>query len=1035
MPLLKTDMTQKNKYSVLFLLILIFAASDIHSLDFRFDRIDSRDGLAGNSVSGVIQDKRGFIWFATQDGFNRYDGKTFRLFEHEPFNPESLPHNLIQTIYYDETEDLIWLGTYRGVCILDPVTERLSYPVLNDNPAALEKISLGVITAIEKDMAGNYWIGTLDGLIRINWKSGESDLYNHDEGNPESLPHKSVRDILCDSDGRVWIATYNGISRYNRNKFDNFLGENTRGKAKSEGFAAMSIAEITPGTIVVGTWGRGVVVFNTETGEYYSRLLSDNRIYNINKDSKNHIWAGSWGGGLFYFDSLDDIKENSPSNFVFSNENKYSLSNDIVYSFFEDKSGLIWIGTNGGGVNKLNLLQNDNRFLYFTGNPGSIGNDRFKFITIDQDENLWIGSYNTGLYIYDIKNRRISHFVNDPDNFNSISDNVINSIFIDSRKNIWVLTNSGLDRFDAGENIFEHFYFTGETVTKLIKGADPDPAYRSNEIFYAVTEDIDGRLWLGTYNNGIYVWDMGSGETAHYTVDSPVGTRISDNMIYSVASDKSGDVWIGTNNGLNRYDNETGEIKNYYHNVSDLNSLCHDSARVLFCDTTGNIWIGTTGGGLSLFNREQGNFYNFNKKDGLEHNTVIGIVEDQKENIIAVTLKGISLIERKPENKFTTVTSLTYQFGLSGVDFKGGVAADHNGNIYVTATGEIYKLDTSFYYLNTFVPEIIITDLKIFDRPYIEIYGKNIFSEDGISLKWDENYISFDFTSIDYTFPSGRKYKYMLEGFDRGWIFSGERNFASYTSIPPGRYKFRVTGTNSSGYWSTNEAFLSINIIPPFYDTPLAYLFYFLLVSTLFYGIIMIIRGKEAQKRLEEVSRLKDELEEVNLKLDKQTRHDSLTGVHNRKHFNEVIENLWDIYTRTNINFAIIMLDIDYFKIFNDTYGHIEGDRCLKEVAEVILDAVSRKTDSVFRYGGEEFALLLVDTEKEGAKYVANKIRTLLGKKKIANKGVEGGSGYLTVSIGIACTKGFKADNPNQILAEADKNLYKAKEKGRNTIV
>ena len=177
------------------------------------------------------------------------------------------------------------------------------------------------------------------------------------------------------------------------------------------------------------------------------------------------------------------------------------------------------------------------------------------------------------------------------------------------------------------------------------------------------------------------------------------------------------------------------------------------------------------------------------------------------------------------------------------------------------------------------------------------------------------------------------------------------------------------------------------------------------------------------------------ELEEQKYKLVKKTRHDSLTGVHNRKHFNEVIENLWDIYTRTSINFAIIMLDIDYFKIFNDTYGHIEGDRCLKEVADVILEAVSRKTDSVFRYGGEEFALLLVDTEKEGAKYVANKIRTLLRKKRIANKGAEGGSGYLTVSMGIACTKGFDAEDQNQILAEADKNLYKAKEKGRDTIV
>lgn len=1020
-------MIQKNKYILLILTILFISAADIYPLDFRFERIDSRDGLAGNSVSGIVQDKRGFIWFATQDGLNRYDGKAFRLFEHEPFNPESLPHNLIQTIYYDEDEDLIWLGTYRGVCILDPVTEVISYPVLNDNSQAFEKISLGIITSIEKDKSGNYWIGTLDGLIRINWKTGRSDLYNHEEGNPDSLSDRTVRDIFCDSAGKVWIATYNGISRYDGNKFTSFLD-------KEESVFAMTIDEAGPGMLVIGTWGSGVIVFSTESGEHYTRLLSDNRIYIIKKDSKNHFWAGTWGGGLFYFDSLDNIKKNKSSNFVFNNDNKYSLGNDIVYSVFEDKSGLMWIGTNGGGISKLNQLQKDNRYLYFTGRPGSIANDRFRSMMMDREENLWLGSYNNGLYLFNSESREIKHYINIPDDFNSISNNVINSIFTDSRGNVWVLTNSGFNRADLKNSRFEHYYFTDNTIKQDKKVYPTGSAIGSNEIFYAIAEDDEGKLWLGSYNDGVYVWDTETGETEQYSIYSPEGKRLSDNMVYSIVKDNTGLMWIGTNNGLNSYDPETGVMKNYFHDASNPNSLCHDNVRFLYCDLSGNVWIGTTGGGLSLFDRERGIFINFNKKDGLEHNTIIGLTEDRKGNIIAVTLRGISLIEKKPENKFT-VTSLTYQFGLSGVDFKGGVSRDRSGKIYIAATGEIYRLDTSFYYLNIFNPEIVITNLKIFDKSYIEIYGKNIFSEDEISLNWDENYLSFDFTSIDYTFPSGRKYKYMLEGFDRGWIYSGERNFVGYTSIPPGRYKFRVTGTNSSGYWSTNEASLDINIIPPFYKTPSAYVIYVLLVSAVFYGIFMIIRGKEAQKRLEEVSRLKDELEELNLKLDKQTRHDSLTGVHNRKHFNEIIENLWDIYTRANVNFSILMLDIDYFKIFNDTYGHIEGDRCLKEVAEVILEAVSRKTDSVFRYGGEEFALLLVDTDSKGARHVANKIRTLLAKKKIANKEVKGGSGYLTVSIGIACTKGFGAENPNQILVEADKNLYRAKEKGRDTVV
>ena len=1025
-----------KKRSIYLVFALFLLSVNIFPLDLRFERVGIIDGLAGNSVSGIIQDKRGFIWFSTQDGLNRYDGREFLLFEHEPFNPQSLNHNLIQTIFYDSDKDLIWLGTYRGVCVLDPRTEKIIHSLPAENPEAKKILEHGVITAIEKDRDGNYWIGTLDGLVKIDPETGLSNVYNYDPDNEFSLPDKTVRDILCDSQGRIWISTYNGLSLYSDGRFTTYFRENEPDKNKQNICITMSIEEYSPGVFIIGSWGGGITVFDADSGTYFNRKLDDNRIYALKRDSHGHIWAGTWGGGLYYYESIDSVKINNYIKTVFNHDNKYSLSNDIVYSLFEDQSGLLWIGTNGGGVNKLNQLHRDYRFLYFNGRADSIGNDRFKSLLEDDDKRLWIGSYNTGLSIFDPENKKIRKFINNPYDFFSLSDNTVNSIFSDSRKEIWILTNSGLNRFRKKDEKFERYYISEIAGEGIIKAENPDLSDSPGGNFYAAAEDEDGRLWLGTYTDGVYVWHPESGMKDHFSIQSPEGKKLSDNMIYSIVRDKSGIMWIATNNGLNSYDPETEIMKNYFHNPEDPYSLCHNNVRILYCDTSGNLWIGTIGGGLSRFDSETDLFYNFSKKDGLDHNTVIGLSEDNTGNIIAVTLKGISLIETAPDNKTAVITSLTYQFGLNGIDLKDGVARDDDGSIYVTATGEIYKLDTSFYYLNRFNPEIIITDLKIFDKSYIDIFGKNIFAEEEeIKLGWDENYISFDFTSIDYSFPSGRKYKYMLEGFDRGWIYSGERNFTSYISIPPGRYTFRVTGTNSSGYWSTNEASIKIRIIPPVYKTPAAYFIYLILAVSLFYGIMMIIRGREAQKRLEEVSRLRDELLHVNQKLDMQTRMDILTGVHNRKHFNEVFENFWDLYSRTGINFTVLMLDIDYFKKYNDTYGHVQGDICLKAVADLLLEAVSRKTDSVFRYGGEEFVILLVDTDTTGARIVAERICAKIRDKKIPNQGIKNGKGILTVSIGISGTKDFKPETSRQLLIEADRNLYRAKDTGRDRVV
>ncbi len=1017
------------RFLIIFTLTVL--SEKIYPQDFRFEKITTFDGLANNNVSGIIQDKRGFIWFSTNDGINRYDSKEFRLFEYEPFNPDSLRNNFIKTIFYDYDKDFIWIGTKEGLCILNPVTEKILNVSLSNIEA--QKILDGEITAIKKDSKGDFWVGTTNGLVKIDDKTKDSTVYLHNKEDPLSLPDNNIKDILCDSKNNIWVSTYNGIALYKNETFINYFQNYKRTNIYSNTEKFTSIEEISMGLLLIGCWGEGVILFDPVSKEYSVNKLGDNRIYTIEYDTRGHIWVGTWGGGIYYFNNLESIKRNNYIKISHEQDNEYSLSSNIIYSIFEDSSARIWVGTDGSGVNKLNQMQRSYKYHFHIGETYKIENNGVSSLLIDNRDNLWVGSTKNGIYIFDNENKNKEHYGYNPDNFNSLSSNNVNSLLIDSMENIWVFTDSGLDKFNRKTKSFEHYYIDGKKILNYRKNADI-PINIADNKFYSGKEDEYGRLWLGT-SNGVYIWDKASGITTHFSKDLPPGKRLSDNTVYAIDINKDGIVWIGTDNGLNSFNPATNTIDIYNHNSYDTHSLSSNSIKAIYCDSAGNVWIGTSGGGVSVFNKDKNNFYSFTKEEGLEHNTAMGLTEDQKGNIIAVTFMGISMIAKKANIELSTVTSLTNHFGLNRINFYGGITKDKNGNIFIGTMEEIYKINTAFYYLNKVNSEIVITDLKIFDKSYLDIFGKNIFAEKETSLKWYDGHISFDFSAIDYSFSEGRKYKYILEGFDKEWIYSGERNYASYTSIPPGNYIFRVTGTNSSGIWSTKEASLKINIIPPFYRTPIAYLFYLLAIAAFFYGIIIIVKGGEVSKRLDEVSRLKDELLTVNLQLERQTRIDNLTGVHNRKHFEEIFGRLWDLYIRTKLNFSVLMLDIDYFKNFNDTYGHVAGDKAIKTVADIILEAMNRKTDSVFRYGGEEFVILLVDTDLTGSRIVAERIRKKVEEKKIQNGSNEKGIRYITVSIGISYTNAVNPETAAQLLAAADENLYKAKDLGRNRIV
>ena len=1005
-----------------FFMIPVFSFSN----DFKFEHLTSANGLAGNSVSSIIQDKRGFLWFGTQDGLSSYDGKEFRLFEHKPFDDDSLPHNLIQTMFYDKEKDLIWIGTYGGLSSFDPKNGNIQHYVLTEKENQKKKYSR-VIVSIKKGSKGLMWIGTLSGLISLNPDSGEINEFVKNPEDPFSLPDNSVRDIHPGRDGKIWIATYAGLVYYQNGRFNKVDGLKTEFPSNY----IMDIEETDKGCFLIASWDGGISYLNESEKTLKTVKFPDNRLYFVKVDNKGHIWAGTWGEGLYYSENIESLLKSDYRILKNDKNNIYSVSNNIGYSFLNDKSGLIWIGTNGGGLNKLNPDVKDTRYIYSTHDGKlSIPDERIKNLFIDDADQLWIGSYSSGLYVFNGDSEKLERYSHNKNDNNSISSNFINEIFCDREKTLWIGTNDGLNKFDKSGKTFDCYYYDAEN--KSIRKSSVKSGQNSvPDIIYALYEDVKGRLWIGSYLNGVYIWDRKNNSTVHlHPENSSSNSIISDPMIFDIMDDKFGNVWIGTNFGLNIYNIKTGAIKQYNYNSEEKDGISNNVIMKIYRDSVGDMWIGTSGGGLCRYDYISDSFSHYTKENGLSSNNVTGISEDSLGNIIVTTNNGIAGINRGS----SFVYSLASEFGLNNYELKGDIETDRNGNVYVSTSGAVFKTDTKKQYIRVYDPQVLINSFKLNNDDYVFKNGRNIFDPGVIDLSWGENSFSFNFVSLDYTSPLNNRYEYILEGFDKDWIASGTRNYANYTNIPPGKYTFKVKGTNSSGKWSKNIPSMQIVIKAAPFKSLYAYILYAAAILIIFYSITMILRGRESEKRLKQENSLKTKLLEANKELDRLVRIDPLTGAFNRHHFRETLENGWHLHRRFNLSLSIIMTDIDFFKNYNDTYGHVAGDDCLRRYTEILKDAVSRKTDSVFRYGGEEFIILLLDTDLEGASVVADKIREKLVVSEIKHSSSIV-SEFLTVSMGIVSTSKNDYESADKMIIDSDRKLYLAKEHGRNTVI
>lgn len=781
----------------------------------RFEKISVDDGLSQSTVFSVCQDSKGYMWFGTLEGLNRYDGYNFTVFKANQYKSGSLASSTIFRIYEDRHSNL-WLGTLGGG--LNRFNrDRENFTAWLHNPSDPGSLSNNNVRAIFEDSRGNLWIGTNNGLNLFNPSSGKFQRFYSVPGDSGSLSSSYIWSVFEDNQHRLWIGTYGGLNKYNyaTGKFKRFVHDPADGKS-----------------------------------------LSNNYVWDIFQDHKGRLWIGT-NNGLNLFNPLKGTFK------IFRNEqgNPNSISQNNIWKIFEDKTGRLWVGTLGGGLNLISEI-GEEKFVFtrFQSTPydaGSLSHNYVWSMYEDRSGVLWIGT-DIGLNKYDSKKEKFRHFKNDPHNPNSLTHNEVTSIYVDAGNTVWIGTRNGLDMYEPWSGNFKHY-----------KNKPGISGSLSNNYIRALYEDREGKLWIGTNGGGLNILDRKTGRFSQFKVGPGKGP-ISDNDVTAIFEDKTGVMWIGTLAGLNKYDRKTGKFTVYLSDPSNPSSLSHDYVYSICEDASGYLWIGTLGGGLNRFDPVKGEFRRiqnqpgnpnslsnnyvwtifqdpavspgilwigtndglnrydirknqftvYNAKDGFVNNVIYGILDDSRKNLWLSTNKG--LIRFNPADG--SLRTYTVGDGLQSSQFNGGA-------FFKTVKQEMFfggiNGFNSFFpdsiRDNSFIPPIEITDFLIFNRSVKndDTFGlnKSLTESGAITLKYDQSVFSIEFAALHYSNPGGNKYAYRLEGFDKDWNYCQTRRYVTYTNLDPGVYIFRVIGSNNDGVWNTKGASVRIEVLPPYWKT------------------------------------------------------------------------------------------------------------------------------------------------------------------------------------------------------------------------
>lgn len=938
-------------------------------------------GLPQNSIQGVVQTTDGYIWLATQEGVVRFDGVRFTVFD-----KRSLPlmkSNNVLCLCGDPRGGL-WIGLETGGALR--YRDGVFSPVGRAEGLQAERID-----AIYADPAGAVWFGT-DNAGLERYENGRFRSFTAKDG----LVGAAVYALYRDHAGTLWVATSRGLCRMEGDRFVSFPF------AEKERNWYYALAEDAGGTLWVGTL-RGLYAIR----DGKARLLTEKdglasvHIQSLYYEAaQDTLWVGTYGG-------LTRLRGGAAESYT----SREGLSNDTVWSLTGDQEGSLWIGT----LNGLNRFR-DTKFVNVGVREGLL-NDVVDAVCEARDGSLWIGTDSGGVTRYR-DGHSVSYSVKE-----GLPSETVNTVFEDREGTIWAGVDvGGLARFENGR--FEKVF--------------PRQVALANTSITCMGEDAAGDLWVGA-SNGLYRI-RGSRCTAYGTKDG-----MPSESVMCILDDGAGGLWVGTDaGGLLHY--RDGKFTA----LTKKAGLADNIVYALYRDASGALWVGTPGG---LCRYKDGRFGTITTRQGLFDDTAYVILEDARSNLWMSCNKGVFRASRKAleevaEGRASSVQCDAYgrSDGMGSTECNGGVQPSgwerRDGRLCFATMKGVAIIDPANVKINRRPPPVVIEAVLVDGHP--------LPTGEEPRLKPGRHRMEIRFSALSLVAPEKVKFKYRLDGYDAEWQEGGARREAVYTGIPQGEYTFRVIACNNDGIWNERGASFRFIQRPHFYQRLgfiLLCVFCGLALSAGGVGL-RVNRLKARQARLEALvaertaqlaeanDALKErgaELEVANLKLQRLSQLDGLTGIANRRHFEEVMDVEWRRGCRTRTSLAVVMIDVDCFKPFNDTYGHQAGDECLRRVSAALAESLHRAGDLVGRYGGDEFVAVLPGMDAENALVFAEALRARIEALAIPTR-VSDVAPVVTASLGVAACVPREGAAANDLLDTADKALYRSKEAGKNRV-
>lgn len=785
---------------------------------FNFTTFTNKNGLSSNVTNAIIQDSYGYMWFATDDGLNRFDGAHFTVYRNNPRDSLSIGSNVITALYKDHKGQL-WIGTAESLSLFDPRSNTFKNYWFPKNSS---------IRGLYGDRNGKIWVGGYGGLFILNPDNGELKHYDKaDLGKGSNVLQSNT--VLCafeDSRGRMWIGTNNGLHLYRKDRDDFQVFQHSIVDAASiSSNIIRAIVEDASGNLWFASKDGGLSLLPAGKNEFKSfrsksrdlNSLSCDNIFALALDRDQQLWVGTDEGI-----SIVDTKSMQVTRVMGERASKNSLSQKSIRSIYIDNKGIYWVGTNYCGVSKY-----DKNMAFFNlcqSNPFDKSGLSSSVVTSFEEDDrgdLYIGTNGGGLNLYHTKSGLFSH----PRLTVDESYKTLSIVSLERVKDeIWIGTyQNGLYVLNVKNGSFRNY-----------SKARDDSGLSGNEV-YCLKEDSKGNIWIGTNGNGVNVYNPVTGKFKKWSqadVKLAPHSLFYDGFIRCIEEDVNGQIWIGTiGGGIAKYDPSTGDYKILNRANSNLPV---DKVQTIYQDASHRLWVGTHGGGLSYYNASKNTFESYSENDGLANSVVYKITGNGTAKLWLSTNKGISSFDAATK-KFENYTAHN---GLQKSSFAPGAGLmSSRGELYFGGNEGFNHFRPEELKVNLNTPELVFTDLKVSNASVTpgenSVISEHISIAQKINLNYKQNF-SLDFVALNYTSPQENRYAYKLEGFDQHWNEVGSTHSAVYTNLDPGEYTFHIKAKSESDSWSTPIKSIRIYVKPPIWRTTYAYIFY----ALLFFAII-----------------------------------------------------------------------------------------------------------------------------------------------------------------------------------------------------